>query len=60
MAKEKSAECCDIRNFSDMQKCMKCGMCWDINDPHPPKCEINNPKKVIFLDRIIAFVFGSK
>lgn len=51
---------CEIYYFSDMQKCMKCGSCWDANDPHPPICDFDNPAKVTLIDKLIAFVFGDK
>lgn len=51
---------CDIYYFSDMQKCMKCGSAWDANDPHPPRCLLDKPSKVRFIDRVIARFFGEK
>ena len=44
---------CDIRQFSDMAECQKCGLRYDINDPCPPPCghteagmtdPVNHPK----------------
>jgi len=51
---------CDIRQFSDMEKCIECGLCWDVNDPHPPVCELNTPYRAGFIERLFGFLFGDK
>lgn len=30
---------CTARQFSDQKVCNRCGYCWDMNDPDPPKCK---------------------
>ncbi len=29
---------CRARQYSDQMHCSNCGLTWDMNDPHPPKC----------------------
>jgi hypothetical protein len=33
---------CEIKQFSDQSACMQCGQAWDVNDPFPPECPLNN------------------
>ena len=49
---------CEVYYFSDMQKCMTCGSCWDANDPYPPQCNLEKPIKISVFDKLIAFIFG--
>lgn len=53
---------CDVYYFSDMQKCMKCGLCWDANYPHPPACNYGkiDSKPAGKIEKIIALFFGLK
>lgn len=51
---------CEVYYFSDMQKCMTCGSCWDANDPYPPQCDLEKPIKVSLFDKLIAIIFGRK
>lgn len=50
------SEKCRIYYFSDMQKCVHCGLCWDANDPHPPACK-ENPVKHGWLVRLFFKLF---
>jgi hypothetical protein len=36
---------CEIRQYSDMEKCEKCGLCWDMNDPNSPECKMYNDQR---------------
>lgn len=36
---------CKARQYSDEMQCGRCGLCWDVNDPDPPKC-LDNPAPV--------------
>lgn len=36
---------CDVRQYSDMAKCDKCGFCWDMNDPYEPECKMHQDQK---------------
>lgn len=29
---------CDVRQYSDLTVCERCGLRWDTNDADPPKC----------------------
>lgn len=29
---------CEVRQYSDMMQCPRCGLAWDANDPEPPAC----------------------
>jgi hypothetical protein len=29
---------CKLRQYSDHMYCVKCGQCYDMNDPDPPRC----------------------
>lgn len=29
---------CRARQYSDQMNCRRCGLVWDMNDPHPPPC----------------------
>lgn len=33
---------CKARQFSDQMVC-QCGLAWDMNDPDPPPCRVNQP-----------------
>jgi hypothetical protein len=32
------ARICEAKQFSDQMSCARCGMVWDVNDSHPPRC----------------------
>ncbi len=36
---------CTARQFSDQKVCNRCGHCWDMNDPDPPKCKTDKQIK---------------
>lgn len=33
---------CKARRVSDQMSCDHCGLLWDVNDPDPPSCKIDN------------------
>lgn len=44
---------CDIKNYSDQTKCETCGLTWDINDAHPPKCPNLYTYNIMFYNKAI-------
>jgi len=50
---------CKVKQYSDMAKCEKCGLCWDINDPCEPECKMYNDHvhKDEKIDKTEAIVF---
>lgn len=36
---------CKAVQYSDQKYCDRCGLCWDTNDPDPPKCRTSEEMK---------------
>lgn len=32
---------CKARRYHDQTQCGRCGLAWDVNDPEPPRCPVD-------------------
>lgn len=39
------AHTCKARRMQDQMQCAACGLAWDIDDPDPPECPLENRKQ---------------
>lgn len=37
---------CKARRYNDQMQCGRCGLAWDVNDPEPPPCRLEEQERV--------------